>query len=81
MKQQSFASLSYQHKKKQTRRERFLSEMDQVLPWVRLLKWLPPYYRQAPVGRKHMGLEAQLRTYFLQQWHGLSLDSRRNRHT
>lgn len=72
MKQQSFASLSYQHKKKQTRRERFLSEMDQVVPWARLLNRLSPYYRQAPVGRKRIGLEVQLRIYFLQQWYGLS---------
>jgi len=72
MKQQSFASLSYQNKKKQTRRETFLGEMDQVVPWARLLKRLSPYYRQAPVGRKRIGLEVQLRIYFLQQWYGLS---------
>ena len=72
MKQQSFASLSYQNKKKQTRREKFLAEMDQVVPWSRLLKRLAPYYPKAPVGRKRIGLEVQLRIYFLQQWYGLS---------
>jgi len=38
MKQPSFSSLAYSTKKKTTRRERFLAEMDQVIPWVRLLK-------------------------------------------
>jgi IS5 family transposase len=32
MKQRSFASLSFESKKKPTRRERFLSEMDKVVP-------------------------------------------------
>ena len=36
MKQTTFASLSYDAKKKQTRRERFLLEMEQVVPWEAL---------------------------------------------
>ncbi|RLA10060.1 MAG: hypothetical protein DRQ52_11845 [Gammaproteobacteria bacterium] len=42
------------------------------MTWARLLKRLSPYYRQTPVGRKRVGLEVQLRIYFLQQWYGLS---------
>lgn len=37
MKQTTFAALAFDHKKKLTRRERFLKEMDQVVPWDRLL--------------------------------------------
>jgi len=37
MKQRSFASLSFESKKKPTRRERFLGEMDKVVPWEALL--------------------------------------------
>ncbi len=33
MKQPSFASLSFAVKKKKTRREVFLAEMEQVVPW------------------------------------------------
>ena len=43
MKQLTFASLSYDLKKKQTRRERFLLEMEQVVPWDALLAVVEPY--------------------------------------
>ena len=33
MKQSSFSDLAYEHKKKTTRKERFLGEMDAILPW------------------------------------------------
>ncbi len=38
MKTASFASLAYENKKKKTRREKFLEEMDQVIPWDELLQ-------------------------------------------
>ena len=72
MKQQTFASLTYRDKKKQTKREKFLQEMDIVVPWDRLLKQIEPHYSQAPQGRKRMALEVMLRIYFLQQWYALS---------
>src|SRR5680860_640844 len=37
MKQTTFAGLAYGTKKKRTRREQFLSEMDTVIPWRRPL--------------------------------------------
>lgn len=38
MKQRSFASLSFESKKKKpTRREKFMGEMDKVVPWTALL--------------------------------------------
>jgi IS5 family transposase len=39
MKQMSFADAEYAGKRKQTRRERFLIEMDQVVPWKGLIAW------------------------------------------
>ena len=36
MKQTTFASLAFERKKKQTRRERFLAEMEKVVPWAAL---------------------------------------------
>jgi transposase, IS5 family len=57
---------------KVTKREKFLGEMDQVIPWARLVEVIEPYYPQAGNGRPPMGVEKMLRIYFLQQWYNLS---------
>ena len=67
MKQTTFASLAFESKKKLTRLKRFLAEMDQVVPWARLLKLIAPHYPKAGNGRAPMPLETMLRIYFLQQ--------------
>ncbi len=36
MKQQSLSMIGYFYKGKRTRREQFLAEMEQVIPWARL---------------------------------------------
>src|ERR1700676_5783550 len=71
-KQETFASIAWQVKGKVTRRERFLGEMDAVIPWVRLLALIEPHYPKAGPGRQPLGLEKMLRIYFLQQWFNLS---------
>jgi IS5 family transposase len=38
MQQTTFASVAWEKKGKVTRRERFLAEMDAVIPWDRLLR-------------------------------------------
>lgn len=70
--QRTFASLAWNQKGKVTRRERFLGEMDGVIPWSRLLGLIEPHYPQGVVGRPRHGLETMLRIYFLQQWFDLS---------
>ena len=72
MKQLSFATLTYQHKKIITKREKFLNEMGKVVPWERLLKRIEPHYPKAGKGRPPMPMECMLRIYFLQQWYALS---------
>jgi IS5 family transposase len=72
MKKVTFASLAYDNKKKRTRREQFLGEMEQVIPWEELLNLIRPYYPVAGNGRQPMELERMLRIYFMQQWYGLS---------
>jgi IS5 family transposase len=72
MEEVSFASLAYDSKKKKTRREKFLEEMDAVIPWERMLKVIRPHYPKAGNGRQPMPLEMMLRIYFMQQWYGLS---------
>jgi IS5 family transposase len=72
MKSLSFASLAFEQKKKKTRREQFLEEMDKVIPWESMMKTIKPHYPKAGNDRKPMPLEMMLRIYFLQQWYGLS---------
>src|SRR6201999_3546904 len=70
--QGSFSQAEYAGKKKQTRRDKFLAEMEQVVPWARLVARLQPFYPKGTRGRPPIGLERMLRIYFLQQWYGLS---------
>jgi len=39
-----FAQAEYESKKKTTRRDRFLAEMERVVPWTALLETLAPHY-------------------------------------
>jgi transposase, IS5 family len=64
--------MAWDAKGKVTRREQFLAEMDQVIPWPRLLALIEPHYPKAGQGRQPLGLEKMLRIYFLQQWFNLS---------
>ena len=70
--QGSFVEAEYAGKKKQTRRDRFLAEMERVVPWARLVARLQPLYPKGERGRPPIGLERMLRIYFLQQWYGLA---------
>ena len=58
-KQPAFPSLRDAMKKKQTRRELFLAEMEVVVPWARVLALIEPYYPKAGPkgGRPPMPLE------------------------
>jgi IS5 family transposase len=70
--QRTFASVAWTQKGKVTRRERFLAEMDAVIPWEPLHALIEPHYPKAGRGRQPLGLEKMLRIYFLQQWFNLS---------
>jgi IS5 family transposase len=70
--QGSFSQAEYAGKKKQTRRDKFLAEMERVVPWTRLVDRLRPFYPKGERGRPPIGLERMLRLYFLQQWYGLA---------
>ena len=59
-------------KQKLTRRERFLREMDQAVPWTRLVALIEPFYPEGKRGRPPLGVERMLRVYFLQQWYALA---------
>src|ERR1700722_11708653 len=57
---------------KKTRREVFLEEMEQVVPWRELCALIEPHYPKPGNGRPPVGVERMLRMYFLQQWFNLS---------
>jgi IS5 family transposase len=73
MTQRSFASAEYAMKKKRTRRETFLGEMERIVPWARLGAVIEPLYpTSGRVGRQPIGINKMLRMYCLQQWYGLA---------
>ncbi|VVQ26021.1 IS5 family transposase [Pseudomonas fluorescens] len=72
MKQMSFADAEYAGKRKQTRRERFLIEMDQVVPWKGLIALIEPHYPKGEGGRPAYPLLAMLRIHLMQNWFGYS---------
>src|SRR5258708_33388344 len=71
--QTSVSDVEYASKKRRTRRELFLAEMEQVVPWQELLSVVEPHYpRSGGRGRPPVGLSSMLRVYFLQHWFALS---------
>jgi IS5 family transposase len=71
--QTSFSELEYAAKKKMTRRDRFLGEIEGVTPWSALVAEIRPFYPQGEGrGRPPIGLERMLRMYIAQQCFGLS---------
>jgi len=72
MSQLSFSDAEFTGKRKQTRREVFLAEMDAVIPWARLMALIEPVYPKAGGGRRPYPLETMLRIHFMQQWFALS---------
>ena len=72
MSQMSFGDAEYAGKRKKTRREVFLEEMEQVVPWKSLLSLIEPFYPVAGRGRHPYPLETMLRVHLMQNWFGLS---------
>lgn len=70
--QLSFAANEFRGKKKQTKRERFLGQMEELVPWTKLVELIEPHYPKGERGRPPKGIEKMLRVYFLQQWYGLA---------
>ena len=73
-KQPAIPGLRDAMKKKVTRREQFLAEVDAVVPWRRLQSLIEPHYPKVGPkgGRPPMPLVTMLRIYFLQNWYALS---------
>ena len=72
MDQVSFAEAEYNHKKKKTRREKFLEQMDQLIPWKRLENRIRRHYPKPGNGRQPYPLEVMLRIHCMQLFYNLS---------
>ena len=72
MDQQTFGAVTFEPYRKQTRREKFLAQMDRAVPWKELCAVIEPVYPKAGNGRPPIGLERMMRIYFLQHWFNLS---------
>ncbi|HBS0979660.1 TPA: IS5 family transposase [Klebsiella pneumoniae] len=72
MKQMTFADAEYAGKRKQTRKELFLIEMDRVVPWKGLIALIEPHYPKGEGGRPAYPLMAMLRVHLMQNWFGYS---------
>lgn len=71
--QSSFSELEYASKKRVTRRDRFLADLEAVTPWQQLVAALEPFYpKGGGRGRPPIGLERILRMYIAQNCFGLS---------
>jgi len=71
--QTTFSELEYAAKKKQTRRDRFLSEIEEVTPWADLVAAIEPHYPKGEGrGRPPVGVERMLRMYVAQNCFGFS---------
>lgn len=72
MRQQNRTGSGFERPRKLTRRERFLQEMERIVPWQRLVDVLAPYYPAGERGRPPAGLERMLRVHCLGHWYNLS---------
>ena len=72
-KQQTLAASGFERYRKRTRREQFLADMNQVVPWRPLVDLIAPVYPKGEgAGRPPVGLERMLRIHCLQHWFNLS---------
>jgi len=70
--QPSFTDIEYSRRRRVTRREEFLTMMDEVVPWDEWVSLIEPWYYHNTAGRRAVRLETMLRMYLLQVWFSLS---------
>jgi IS5 family transposase len=70
--QPSFSDAEFAAKRKRTRREVFLAEMERVVPWERIEALIRPHYYKNRLGRRAQPLNVMLRIHLLQNWSAYS---------
>lgn len=71
-KQISFTEMEYSQRQRTTKRDEFLRQMDQLIPWEECVAMVAPYYPDGSRGRPPREIEQMLRMILLQTWFGLS---------
>jgi len=73
-KQLGFSDYELTTPKKQTKRQKFLSEMEVGVPWQALIDLIEPHYPKTSKkgARPPYPLATMLRIHFLQRWYSLS---------
>ena len=73
MRQTTLSDVGFDKYKKKTRKERFLDDMEKIIPWAELAEAIEPFYpKPKGAGRRPIGVERMLRIHFLQHWFNLS---------
>ena len=72
MNQMTFSDIEYSERKRVTQKEKFLCEMNDIIPWADWVNKILPYYPTGKRGRPLRGIEVMLRMYLLQIWFTLS---------
>lgn len=73
--QPSFTDLEYGNRRRVSKREKFLEQMDATIPWQSWIEVIEPHYyadRPGKRGRKAKPIATMLRMYLLQVWFSLS---------
>lgn len=70
--QYTFTDMEYAARKRATRKDEFLRQMDKMIPWTEWVEMIRPYYPKGERGRPVRGIETMTRIYLLQMWFNLS---------
>ena len=70
--QYTFTDMEYAARKRATRKDEFLRQMDKMIPWTEWVEMIRPYYPKGERGRPVRGIETMTRMYMLQMWFNLS---------
>ena len=72
MTQMTFAECEYANKKRKTRREKFLEQMESLIPWKQLENKIRRHYPRSGIGRPPYPLSVMLRIHCMQLFYNLS---------
>ena len=64
----TFGDIEYSNRKRITKREEFLNQMEEIIPWKEWEKEILPFYYKGKRGRPPRGIETMLRMYLMQIW-------------
>ena len=72
IKEMTLADVEYYNRKKTTKKEKFLDNMEKIVPWDKCINTIKEFYYNNKVGRKAKNIEVMLRMYLMQMWFNLS---------